>query len=121
MAKRLSIQRILVLTAFVLSFFALSAQTTTSDYRYNLFMDNVTVDFSVAPNPVHDYVVVSVKNANMEMVVELLDNSGRVVRTQRLAAYEATLRLERGNLQNGIYMLRMTSNGQKQTRKVIFR
>ena len=31
MAKRLSIQRILVLTAFVLSFFALSAQTTTSD------------------------------------------------------------------------------------------
>lgn len=79
------------------------------------------MDFSVAPNPAHDYAVVSVKNANEEMVVDLLDISGRVLRTQRLAAGESTLRLERGNLPNGIYMLRMTSHGQKQTRKVIFR
>jgi len=79
------------------------------------------MDFSVAPNPAHDYVVVSVKNANEEMVVDLLDISGRVLRTQRLAAGESTLRLERGSLPNGIYMLRMTSYGQKQTRKVIFR
>lgn len=79
------------------------------------------MDFSVAPNPAHDYVVVSVKNANEEMVVDLLDISGRVLRTQRLAAGESTLRLERGNLPNGIYMLRLTIHGQKQTRKVIFR
>lgn len=79
------------------------------------------MDFSVAPNPAHDYVVVSVKNAHEEMVVDLLDISGRVLRTQRLAAGESTLRLERGNLPNGIYMLRLTSHGQKQTRKVIFR
>lgn len=79
------------------------------------------MDFSVAPNPAHDYVVVSVKNAHEEMVVDLLDISGRVLRTQRLAAGESTLRLERGNLPNGIYMLRLTIHGQKQTRKVIFR
>ena len=79
------------------------------------------MDFSVAPNPAHDYVIVSVKNANEEMSVDLLDISGRVLRTQRLAAGESTLRLERGNLPNGIYMLRLTSHGQKQTRKVIFR
>lgn len=79
------------------------------------------MDFSVAPNPAHDYVIVSVKNANEEMSVDLLDISGRVLRTQRLAAGESMLRLERGNLPNGIYMLRMTSHGQKQTRKVIFR
>ena len=79
------------------------------------------MEFSVAPNPAHDYVVVSVKNANEEMSVDLLDISGRVLRTQRLAAGESTLRLERGSLPNGIYMLRLTSHGQKQTRKVIFR
>ncbi len=79
------------------------------------------MDFSVAPNPANDYAVVSVKNANEETSVDLLDISGRVLRTQRLAAGESTLRLERGNLPNGIYMLRMTSHGQKQTRKVIFR
>lgn len=79
------------------------------------------MDFSVAPNPAHDYAVVSVKNANEETSVDLLDISGRVLRTQRLAAGESTLRLERGNLPNGIYMLRLTSHGQKQTRKVIFR
>lgn len=79
------------------------------------------MDFSVAPNPAHDYVVVSVKNANEEMVVDLLDISGRVLKTQRLSADESTLRLDRGNLPNGIYMLRLTIHGQKQTRKVIFR
>ena len=79
------------------------------------------MDFSVAPNPAHDYVIVSVKNANEEMAVDLLDISGRVLRTQRLAAGESTLRLERGNLPNGIYMLRLTIHGQKLTRKVIFR
>lgn len=79
------------------------------------------MDFSVAPNPAHDYVIVSVKNANVEMSVDLLDISGRVLRTQRLAAGESTLRLERGNLPNGIYMLRITSDKQTITRKVIFR
>ena len=91
----------------------LTVQTGVNEYN--------GMDFSVTPNPAHDYVVVSVKNANEEMVVDLLDISGRVLRTQRLAAGESMLRLERGNLPNGIYLLRLTSYGQKQTRKVIFR
>ncbi|MBR4535927.1 MAG: T9SS type A sorting domain-containing protein [Bacteroidales bacterium] len=39
----------------------------------------------------------------------------------RLTAENSMLRVERGNLPDGIYMLRMSSNGQIQTRKVIFR
>lgn len=75
----------------------------------------------IAPNPAHDYVVLTVKENHEEILVNLLDISGRVLRTFWMPADEMSLRLERGNLPNGIYMLRMTSNGQKQTRKVIFR
>ena len=78
-------------------------------------------EIAIAPNPAHDYVVVTVKENHEEMLFDLLDISGRVLRTYRIPADEMSLRLERGHLPNGIYMLRMTSNGQKQTRKVIFR
>jgi len=39
----------------------------------------------------------------------------------RMPADVSEMRIDRGNLPNGIYMLRMTVNGQAQTRKVIFR
>jgi hypothetical protein len=79
------------------------------------------MNISIAPNPAHDYVVVSVKDQHKEMVFELLDMCGRVLRTMRLTAENSILRVERENLPNGIYMLRMSSNEQTQTRKVIFR
>ena len=78
-------------------------------------------EIAIAPNPAHDYVVLTVKENHGEILVDLLDISGRVMRTSRMPADEMSLRIERGNLPNGIYMLRMSSNGQKQTRKVIFR
>ncbi len=79
------------------------------------------MNISIAPNPAHDYVVVTVKDQHKEMVFELLDMCGRVLRTIRLTAENSMLRVERENLPNGIYMLRMSSNEQIQTRKVIFR
>jgi hypothetical protein len=79
------------------------------------------MNISIAPNPAHDYVMVTVKDLHKEMMIELLDMCGRVLRTMRLTAEDSMLRVERGNLLDGIYMLRMTSNGQIQTRKVIFR
>lgn len=79
------------------------------------------MNISLAPNPAHEYVVVTVKDVHKEMVFELLDMCGRVLQTWRLTAENSMLRIERGGLPDGIYMLRMTSNGQIQTRKVIFR
>ena len=76
---------------------------------------------TIAPNPARDYVLVTVGDAYEEIVLDLLDMSGRVLRTLRMSDEETTLRIERGNLPNGIYMLRITSNKQTITRKVIFR
>jgi hypothetical protein len=76
---------------------------------------------TIAPNPARDYVVVTVGNIHEEITLDLLDMSGRVLRTQRMSSEETTLRMERGSLPNGIYMLRIKSNGLLITRKVIFR
>jgi len=80
-----------------------------------------SAEITIAPNPALDYMVVAVKNVHAEMVLDLLDMSGRVLRTMRMPADVSEMRIDRGNLPNGIYMLRMTVNGQAQTRKVIFR
>jgi len=80
-----------------------------------------SAQITIAPNPARDYVVVTVGDAHTEITLDMLDMSGRVLRTQRMSAEETTLRMERGNLPNGIYMLRIKSNGQTITRKVIFR
>ncbi len=79
------------------------------------------LEIAIAPNPAHDYVVLTVKETHEEILVDLLDISGRILRTFRMPAGETVQRVERGNLPDGIYMLRMSSNGQKQTRKVIFK
>lgn len=76
---------------------------------------------TIAPNPACDYVLVTVGDAYEEIVLDLLDMSGRVLRTLRMSDEDTTLRIERGTLPNGIYMLRITSNKQTVTRKVIFR
>lgn len=91
----------------------LTVTTGINDYK--------AMNISIAPNPAQDYVVVTVKDLHKEMTLELVDMCGRILQTMRLTAENSMLRVERGNLPDGIYMLRMTSNGQIQTRKVIFR
>jgi hypothetical protein len=91
----------------------LTVTTGINDYK--------GMNITIAPNPAQDYVVVTVKDMHKEMMIELLDMCGRVLRTMRLTAEDSMLRVERGNLPDGIYMLRMTSDGHIQTRKVIFR
>lgn len=76
---------------------------------------------TIAPNPARDYVVVTVGDVHEDIALDLLDMGGRVLRTQRMSSEETMVRIERGNLPNGIYMLRIKSNGQTITRKVIFR
>jgi hypothetical protein len=66
-------------------------------------------------------VVVTVGDVHEDIALDLLDMGGRVLRTQRMSSEETMVRIERGNLPNGIYMLRITSDKQTNTRKLIFR
>lgn len=75
----------------------------------------------ITPNPATDHFYVSVKGADSDIRVELLDMSGRVLRREKIEAGEQATRIERGDLPSGIYMLRMISDKSQQTRKVILK
>ena len=77
-------------------------------------------EVSIYPNPAQDHVVLTVSQQRENMVVDLLDMSGRRVRSMVLHTGESSIRIERGNLPEGIYLLKMNVNGNMQTRKVIF-
>ncbi len=78
-------------------------------------------EISITPNPARDYIKVTVEGNRERAEIALLDMSGRVVRTAVLAEGETEWRMQRGNLPNGIYMLRISGKDLSQTRKVIFR
>ncbi len=80
-----------------------------------------TTNFSISPNPAIDYFQVTMQPSREPVVLELMDISGRVVRTARLMPGETSLKMERSTLHSGVYMLRLTSDGKAQTRKVVFR
>jgi len=70
------------------------------------------LELKIYPNPSSDFTIISIENANQEMrVLEILDQQGRVVRTELMN--ENIFRLERNDLANGIYFLNLkTPNGQ---------
>lgn len=77
---------------------------------------------TVRPNPAVDYFDVVVENTvEAETYVDLLDISGRILRSERMHSGDTVLRIRRGSLPSGIYMLRLSSDGHSQTRKVIFK
>lgn len=76
---------------------------------------------NVAPNPAKDYFIVNIENSNSDVKLELSDISGRVLRSEMITNGENSIRIERGNLPSGIYMLRISCNGQHQTRKLILK
>ncbi|MDY6327105.1 MAG: T9SS type A sorting domain-containing protein [Bacteroidales bacterium] len=76
---------------------------------------------TISPNPATDYFAVSVKNVSGAVSVELLDISGRTLRRETMDADGTPLRISRGGLPAGIYMLRLTSGNCNQTRKVILK
>lgn len=77
--------------------------------------------FSVAPNPAKDFFIVNIESINSDVKLELSDISGRVLRSELITNGENSIRVERGNLPSGIYMLRLSCEGQHQTRKLILR
>ncbi len=77
-------------------------------------IDNAT---NVFPNPSHDALVVR-NNEFTILRVELYDITGRLVSQQIVNANE--VRVERGNLNNGVYMLQIVFDNYSSTKKVVF-
>lgn len=64
--------------------------------------------FSIFPNPTSGIVEISI-NSDVEIEVELLDISGRMIQAGK---FKSTTQLDLSGLQNGIYVLLFKQNGQ---------
>lgn len=83
------------------------------------------LQFSIYPNPVKDYAVISFNSKKQgDALVEILNITGAVIRTINKGRVESgnnSFNLSIGDLQGGIYMARLTVNGESSTRKIIVR
>ena len=70
------------------------------------------------PNPASDHVMIELKNSPVQKI-ELLDVTGRIVRSAENIS-SSLIRFERGNLDAGIYFLKLISSGKIVSKKICF-
>ncbi len=74
----------------------------------------------IYPNPAHTDVMLDISFLNNKSAkIEVIDAVGRIVKTIE-TSNDAKINLSRGNLSNGIYLIRITSNNKQYNTKIIF-
>ncbi len=70
------------------------------------------------PNPAKDYISVQIKgNSNQPFTATLIDNKGMIVMSKKIAGNSSRFFI--GDLANGIYLIRVTGNGNSLTKKFV--
>ena len=73
-----------------------------------------------SPNPAHDEIVVEIPgNRNEKTVITILNIAGKTIRTFQKNLSNGKATLDISNLQNGVYIMRVESNGQLLFGKII--
>jgi alpha/beta superfamily hydrolase len=71
------------------------------------------------PNPSNDKVTLAFVNATAEHTIDLMDVTGKIIKTEKTNSSEFTL--EKSTIQAGIYFLKViASNGQSSVHKIVF-
>ena len=81
------------------------------------FDENPMAEVALAPNPATDYVNVSFGMLTGQCHIEVLDLSGKVVRSTKVMA-DANVPIFVGDLQRGLYLVRIAKGGDVKTFKV---
>jgi len=79
--------------------------------------DNIASNFKVYPNPASDFVTIETNNVEIS-AVKIYDILGKNVLKQNELTNN---RLDVSNLRNGIYFLKIESNGNSITKKLIIK
>ncbi|MBK9731030.1 MAG: T9SS type A sorting domain-containing protein [Chitinophagaceae bacterium] len=74
------------------------------------------IDVSVAPNPFHDFTTISFKGSFDN--IQVTDLTGRIVFQQSVSA-QYSIRLNRDALSNGVYLVKLISQQQQLTTKIL--
>ncbi|MEP7128629.1 MAG: T9SS type A sorting domain-containing protein, partial [Chitinophagales bacterium] len=74
------------------------------------------IDVTVAPNPFHDFTTISFKGSFDN--IQVMDLTGRIVFQQSVSA-QYSIRLKRDALSNGVYVVKLISQQQQLTTKIL--
>ncbi len=80
--------------------------------------DRESGNIKVTPNPILDYVQVSVDGAlNPEASVSIVDLTGRIISTTSMSSN--TMKINTTNLSSGIYLIKFSDNSSTQVVKIV--
>ena len=76
------------------------------------------VDWEIYPNPITDFININLK-IKTKGLIKILDLQGKVIQTQLVAPETEAILFERGDLQAGIYLVSLESQGFNQIKKIL--
>lgn len=76
-------------------------------------------ELSVFPNPVQDVLTIQNVNINTNFTVEVLDIQGKVVATENYSGFAGNLELNMNALEDGVYVVKLTSEDSIQKVRII--
>ena len=76
---------------------------------------------TVSPNPTDGRLVIDYRSASAEVELEVVDLSGRVVRSRRLPGGAGAVTVELSDLPAGTYLAKLTDEAGRSTRRVVLR
>jgi len=96
---------------------SLPAGTTTylANDSFNFNDDKIII----APNPAKDFIAIQLQMAENNLKVELIDELGKVVKTSEILQGSTLSIIETDTVYNGLYFLRISSDKESKTFKVI--
>lgn len=94
-----------------------------SQYRLDELTDiatpvAATADWKAYPNPAHDYLLLQSASGQTPQRIQVWDASGRLYQTV-IPAQAGSIRIETGNLHNGLYFLSIEQPGKTELLKVL--
>jgi len=96
-----------------------SLPTGTTTYLANdtfNFKDNNII---VAPNPAKDFIAIQLQMVEKDLKVELIDELGKVVKTNEILQGSTLCIIETDTVYNGLYFLRVSNDRESKTYKVV--
>lgn len=98
----------------------ISPRSVSFNFAFGVDIDTENAAFyTVFPNPAQGVLNVQLKGEAKEATMELLDMSGKVLKTKQVSDVLSQMSLE--NIAAGIYFVRLTHNGKSYTEKISVR
>lgn len=78
-----------------------------------------TISLEVYPNPVKDILTITNINMNTNFTVDIMDIQGKVVYTESYSGYNGNLEMNMNTVEDGVYIVRLTSEDSIQEVRVV--